>query len=148
MQDICNGMIYLSHTSISSHGRLKSSNCVIDNRWTLKITGKHVFWSWQNLIEILSPAWILHVYLTVDVLCKIVWWVCMHMCIHVHVVHVKPNYIHCIAHPVSGLILLYYLINLYLWVCLFCQVMCHLNVHVCLLRLWDADVQITSRWST
>ena len=32
-------MIYLSNTPIKSHGRLKSSNCVVDNRWTLKITG-------------------------------------------------------------------------------------------------------------
>ena len=35
-------MIYLSNTPIKSHGRLKSSNCVIDNRWTLKITGEQI----------------------------------------------------------------------------------------------------------
>ena len=39
IQDICRGMAYLASTPIKSHGRLKSSNCVIDNRWTLKITG-------------------------------------------------------------------------------------------------------------
>ena len=33
-------MTYLSGTHIKSHGRLKSSNCVVDNRWTLKITGE------------------------------------------------------------------------------------------------------------
>ena len=32
------GMEYLHKTQIRSHGRLKSSNCVIDGRWVLKIT--------------------------------------------------------------------------------------------------------------
>lgn len=32
-------MSYLHHrTDIRSHGNLKSSNCVIDHRWALKIT--------------------------------------------------------------------------------------------------------------
>lgn len=35
-------MIYLSKTVFKSHGRLKPSNCVIDNKWTLKITGQLV----------------------------------------------------------------------------------------------------------
>ena len=39
VQDLCRGMTYLSTTPIKSHGRLKASNCVVDNRWTLKITG-------------------------------------------------------------------------------------------------------------
>ena len=39
LQDICRGMNYLATTPIKSHGRLKASNCVVDNRWTLKITG-------------------------------------------------------------------------------------------------------------
>lgn len=39
VQDICRGMTFLSNTPIKSHGRLKASNCVVDNRWTLKITG-------------------------------------------------------------------------------------------------------------
>ncbi len=34
LKDICRGMNYLSTTPIKSHGRLKSSNCVIDNRYT------------------------------------------------------------------------------------------------------------------
>ena len=31
-------MSYLHTTEIKFHGRLKSSNCVIDGRWVLKIT--------------------------------------------------------------------------------------------------------------
>lgn len=31
-------MIFLHTSDIKSHGRLKSSNCVVDGRWVLKIT--------------------------------------------------------------------------------------------------------------
>jgi len=31
-------MQYLHATDIKSHGNLKSSNCIIDSRWVLKIT--------------------------------------------------------------------------------------------------------------
>jgi len=31
-------MTYLHNSEIKSHGRLKSSNCVVDNRFVLKIT--------------------------------------------------------------------------------------------------------------
>ena len=31
-------MTYLHSTDIKSHGSLKSSNCVVDGRWVLKIT--------------------------------------------------------------------------------------------------------------
>ena len=31
-------MEYLHQSPIKSHGHLKSSNCVIDSRWTCKIT--------------------------------------------------------------------------------------------------------------
>jgi len=35
-QDVCRGMEYL-HNHKMSHGRLKSSNCIIDDRWVCKI---------------------------------------------------------------------------------------------------------------
>jgi atrial natriuretic peptide receptor A len=38
IKDIARGMQFISKSQIKSHGRLKSSNCVIDNRWTVKIT--------------------------------------------------------------------------------------------------------------
>lgn len=31
-------MQYLHHSSLGSHGRLKSSNCLVDNRWMVKVT--------------------------------------------------------------------------------------------------------------
>ena len=37
LKDIAAGMNYLHHSPIMSHGRLKSSNCVIDSRWTVKV---------------------------------------------------------------------------------------------------------------
>ena len=40
LKDICRGMEFLHRSDIGSHGRLKSSNCVVDNRWTCKISGK------------------------------------------------------------------------------------------------------------
>ncbi len=39
VNDIANGMRYLHSTNISSHGRLSSSKCVVDGRWTCKISG-------------------------------------------------------------------------------------------------------------
>lgn len=39
LKDICRGMEFLHRSDIGSHGRLKSSNCVVDNRWTCKISG-------------------------------------------------------------------------------------------------------------
>ncbi|XP_055862897.1 atrial natriuretic peptide receptor 1-like isoform X2 [Biomphalaria glabrata] len=36
--DLARGMEYLHKTPLRSHGNLKSSNCVIDSRWVLKIT--------------------------------------------------------------------------------------------------------------
>jgi len=35
---LAQGMIYLHDSPISCHGHLKSSNCVVDSRWVLKIT--------------------------------------------------------------------------------------------------------------
>ncbi len=34
----CQGMCYLHGSSLRSHGSLKSSNCLIDSRWVLKIS--------------------------------------------------------------------------------------------------------------
>ena len=31
-------MIFLHASEIKSHGKLKSSNCVVDSRWVVKIT--------------------------------------------------------------------------------------------------------------
>lgn len=31
-------MVYLHASEIKSHGKLKSSNCVVDSRWVVKIT--------------------------------------------------------------------------------------------------------------
>lgn len=36
--DIVKGMAYMHSTDLKSHGNLKSSNCLVDSRWVLKIT--------------------------------------------------------------------------------------------------------------
>uniref|UniRef100_A0A669E1B1 Guanylate cyclase n=1 Tax=Oreochromis niloticus TaxID=8128 RepID=A0A669E1B1_ORENI len=38
INDIVKGMLFLHNSVILSHGKLKSSNCVVDNRFVLKIT--------------------------------------------------------------------------------------------------------------
>ena len=42
MRSVCikilQGMTYLHDSPIHCHGHLKSSNCVVDSRWVLKIT--------------------------------------------------------------------------------------------------------------
>ncbi|RUS81233.1 hypothetical protein EGW08_011027, partial [Elysia chlorotica] len=45
MQDIVRGMTYIHSSEIKSHGHLKSSNCVVDSRFVVKITdfGLHYF---------------------------------------------------------------------------------------------------------
>lgn len=32
------GMVYIHNSKLSFHGRLKSPNCLVDNRWMLKVT--------------------------------------------------------------------------------------------------------------
>lgn len=40
MKDICSGMKYLHEKKdFGSHGRLKSSNCLVDSHWTIRISG-------------------------------------------------------------------------------------------------------------
>ncbi|XP_069156075.1 guanylate cyclase 32E isoform X2 [Procambarus clarkii] len=36
--DIVHGMVYLHDSAVKSHGNLKSSNCLVDSRWVVKIT--------------------------------------------------------------------------------------------------------------
>nr|XP_006811144.1 PREDICTED: atrial natriuretic peptide receptor 1-like [Saccoglossus kowalevskii] len=38
LTDLVSGMEYIHKSRVGSHGRLKSSNCVIDSRWVLKVT--------------------------------------------------------------------------------------------------------------
>ncbi|XP_074662616.1 atrial natriuretic peptide receptor 1-like [Tubulanus polymorphus] len=38
INDLANGLHYLHGSGLKAHGHLKSSNCVIDSRWMLKIT--------------------------------------------------------------------------------------------------------------
>ena len=38
MKDVTRGLKFLHASSIGSHGRLKSSNCVVDGRWTVKLS--------------------------------------------------------------------------------------------------------------
>lgn len=38
IKDLIKGLTYLHHVEKISHGNLKSSNCLIDSRWVLKIT--------------------------------------------------------------------------------------------------------------
>lgn len=40
LKDICCGMDFIHNkTNIGSHGRLKSSNCLLDNRWCIRLSG-------------------------------------------------------------------------------------------------------------
>ncbi|XP_061188583.1 atrial natriuretic peptide receptor 1-like [Saccostrea echinata] len=54
LKDIAMGMKYLHSSVLKSHGRLKSSNCIIDNRWTVKVTdyGVSAFYEHEQLENI------------------------------------------------------------------------------------------------
>lgn len=45
--DIANGMDYL-HSHGLVHARLNSSNCVVDDRWSVKITGMSLGTTWER----------------------------------------------------------------------------------------------------
>ena len=57
LKDICRGMTYLANSEIGSHGRLKSSNCLVDNRWCVKISdfGLKNFKADQYGIRVFAP---------------------------------------------------------------------------------------------
>jgi len=37
MTDVAKGMEYLHKSHLHSHGNLKSSNCLVDGRWTVRV---------------------------------------------------------------------------------------------------------------
>ncbi|XP_062609740.1 atrial natriuretic peptide receptor 2-like [Saccostrea cucullata] len=51
LKDIAMGMKYIHSSTLRSHGSLKSSNCIIDNRWTVRITdyGVSAFFKQKNM---------------------------------------------------------------------------------------------------
>ena len=50
---VSQGMAYIQSTEIRSHGNLKSTNCVVDSRFVVKITdfGLHYFREKEEEIE-------------------------------------------------------------------------------------------------
>ena len=51
INDIVNGMQFLHNSAIEYHGRLKSSNCVIDNRFVVKLSD----YGLVNLMSLVVP---------------------------------------------------------------------------------------------
>jgi len=60
LKDICRGMSYLHSTSIGSHGRLKTSNCLVDSKWCVKISdyGMRQFKANQNGVRAFQPPYV------------------------------------------------------------------------------------------
>ena len=54
IQDIVKGMTYLHSTEVKCHGHLKSSNCVVDSRFVVKVTdfGLHYFRDKEEELEV------------------------------------------------------------------------------------------------
>jgi len=42
MTDVAKGMEYLHKSHLHSHGNLKSSNCLVDGRWTVRVSTTRV----------------------------------------------------------------------------------------------------------
>uniref|UniRef100_A0AAQ6IHV8 Guanylate cyclase n=1 Tax=Anabas testudineus TaxID=64144 RepID=A0AAQ6IHV8_ANATE len=53
MYDIAKGMSYLHSSNIAVHGRLKSTNCVVDNRMVVKITD----FGWHTILKPGRDIW-------------------------------------------------------------------------------------------
>ncbi|KAK2833777.1 hypothetical protein Q5P01_017666 [Channa striata] len=53
MYDIAKGMSYLHSSNIAIHGRLKSTNCVVDNRMVVKITD----FGWHTILKPGRDLW-------------------------------------------------------------------------------------------
>nr|XP_020443480.1 heat-stable enterotoxin receptor-like [Monopterus albus] len=53
MYDIAKGMSYLHSSNIGVHGRLKSTNCVVDNRMVVKITN----FGWHTILRPGRDVW-------------------------------------------------------------------------------------------
>ncbi|XP_068209435.1 guanylate cyclase 32E-like [Palaemon carinicauda] len=56
--DIVQGMVYLHDSAVKSHGNLKTSNCLVDSRWVVKITdfGLHELKSGTEATALADPG--------------------------------------------------------------------------------------------
>ena len=59
--DIVRGMCYLHESVFKNHGNLKTSNCLIDSRWVLKISdfGLKHFKDHEETARIIQQVWTL-----------------------------------------------------------------------------------------